>query len=131
MNTIRKVLVIVVTIVGLVPISAHAETVENPILVVDKCPEFCPPGIKGPTWPILVVDKCPEFCPKPTTPLKPTKPLKTLKPSKPTTPPVQMCTQALIPVPNRPGYWYTDGCMKKIIGPVNGNGLLGKVPFKK
>jgi len=66
--------------------------------------------------PILVVDKCPEFCPKPSTPLKQTKPSKPPKELKQPTPPIQMCTQALIPVPGRPGYWYTDGCKKTIIG---------------
>ena len=62
--------------------------------------------------PILVVDKCPEFCPKPTTPIKTPKPIKLPKPTKPS---IEMCTQALIPVPGRPGYWYTDGCKKTII----------------
>ena len=61
------------------------------------------------TPPVLVVDKCPEFCPKTS------KPSKTPKPPKPPKPAVEMCTQALIPVPNRPGYWYTDGCKKTII----------------
>lgn len=32
-----------------------------------------------------------------------------------------MCTQALIPVPKKPGYWYTDGCKNKIIK-LNGRG---------
>jgi hypothetical protein len=66
--------------------------------------------------PILVVDKCPEFCPKPSISTKPSKPSKPLKPPKPPTPTTQVCTQALIPVPNRPGYWYTNGCKKTIIG---------------
>ena len=110
MNTIKKVLVVFAVIAGLFPLSAHAETVNKPILVVDKCPQFCPKPSKPP---VLVVDRCPEFCPKP---------------SKP---PVQMCTMALIPVPGRPGYWYTDGCKKTIIGPYNSNNLVGKAPSKK
>ena len=89
--------------------TASAAKLKEPILVVDKCPEFCLPGIKEP---ILVVDKCPEFCPKPTTPIKTPKPIKLPKPTKPS---IEMCTQALIPVPGRPGYWYTDGCKKTII----------------
>ena len=93
--------------------TANATKHKEPILVVDKCPEFCPPGIQGP---IIVVDKCPEFCPKPSTPLKQTKSSKPPKELKQPTPPIQMCTQALIPVPGRPGYWYTDGCKKTIIG---------------
>ena len=118
MDAIKKVLVVFTMVVGLFPVSAYAETVSKPILVVDKCPEFCP----KPRLPILVVDRCPQFCPKPPKPSLP---------PKPSTPPIQMCTQALIPVPNKPGYWYTDGCMKKIIGPLNGGSLVGKAPSKK
>ena len=52
---------------------------QPPFLIVDKCPEFCPPGIKGP--------------------------IETIK----------MCTQALIPVPGKPGWYWTDGCKTKTI----------------
>ena len=72
----------------------QADTVESPILVVDRCPEFCPPGWTPPVEP--VVDRCPEFCPG-------------------WEPPVEICAQVLIPVPGRPGYWYTDSCKKTII----------------
>ena len=77
----------------LLPASSFAAPSSPPVLVVDKCPEFCPPGWKKP---ILVIDKCPEFCPG-------------------WRPPVQMCAQVLIPVPGRPGHWYTDSCKKTII----------------
>jgi hypothetical protein len=93
--------------------NANAAKPKEPILVVDKCPEFCPPGIQGP---ILVVDKCPKFCPKPSTPSKQTKLLKPPKSLTPPTPPIEVCNQVLIPVPNRPGYWYTNSCKNKIIG---------------
>jgi hypothetical protein len=71
---------------------AQASDNHNPLLVVDKCPEFCPPG-----WnpPILVVDRCPEFCPG-------------------WRPPVEVCAQVLIPVPGEPGAYYTDSCMHHI-----------------
>jgi hypothetical protein len=92
----KKVLFFVVLFLVTTPTVAEASN-KPPVLVIDKCPEFCPPGIKGP---ILVVDKCPAFCPPGI---------------KGPTKPIQMCTQALIPVPNRPGYWYTDGCKKTII----------------
>lgn len=46
---------------------------------------------------ILVVDKCPEFCPK------------TKQPT------IKMCAQVLIPVPGKPGWWYTDSCKTKMI----------------
>ena len=96
--------------------TANAAKPKEPILVIDKCPEFCPPGIKGPTWPVLVVDKCPEFCPIPSKPSKPSTPPKPPKPPRLSAPPpIEMCTQALVPVPGRPGYWYTDGCKKNII----------------
>jgi hypothetical protein len=77
---------------------SYAEQTREPVLVVDRCPEFCPPGIKGPT---LVIDRCPEFC---FSGLK--GPIKENK----------ICAQVLIPVPGRPGYWYTDSCKKNIIG---------------
>jgi hypothetical protein len=72
MNNLKKIFVVFVLLFGLVPTTAHAEKPKEPILVIDKCPEFCQP-------------------------------------------PVKMCTQALLPVPGRPGYWYTDGCKKRII----------------
>jgi hypothetical protein len=59
-----------------------------------------------PSTPILVIDKCPEFCQKP---------------------PVQMCAQVMIPVPGRPGYWYTDSCRKNIVGDTNKKCLVGVV----
>lgn len=47
--------------------------------------------------PILVVDKCPEFCPKPEV-------------KKP-----KMCTMALVPVPKKKHWFWTDGCKTKMI----------------
>ena len=70
----KKVLAVFVLLFGVIPISANAETPKEPVLVIDKCLEFC--------W----------------------------------KPPVQMCAQVLIPVPGRPGYWYTNSCKVNIIG---------------
>jgi len=90
----KKFLLLSILVLALIPTVGQADTVEAPVLVVDKCPEFCPPGWAPPVDP--VVDRCPEFCPG-------------------WEPPVQICTQALIPVPGQPGYWYTDGCRTTII----------------
>ncbi len=62
--------------------------------------ELRPAGIKGPIPPILVVDKCPEFCPP-----------GILGPINPK----RMCTQALIPVLGKKGWFWTDGCKTKMI----------------
>ena len=91
---IKKFLVVSVLVLTLAPSPAQATPAEPPILVVDKCPEFCPPGWQPLDEPI--VDRCPEFCPG-------------------WEPPVEMCAQVLIPVPGRPGYWYTDSCRKTVI----------------
>jgi hypothetical protein len=80
--------------------TANAAKPKEPILVIDKCPEFCPPGIKEP---VLVIDGCPKFCPKEKIKRQPIKP-------------IEMCAQVLIPVPGRPGYWYTNSCKNNIIG---------------
>ena len=103
----KKVLLFVSLFLMLLPASSFAAPSAPPILVVDKCPEFCPPGWKPPVEP--VVDRCPEFCPG-------------------WRPPAQICTQALIPVPGRPGAWYTDGCKKTIIwGPSKPKNCLSGV----
>jgi hypothetical protein len=94
MNTTKKVLLTLAIVAGTFPMPAHAETGNKPILVIDRCPQFCP---KPPKPPILVIDRCPQFCPG-------------------WRPPVEICAQVLIPVPGRPGYWYTDSCRKTIIG---------------
>lgn len=62
---------------------ANAETPTDPILVVDKCPEFCPPGIKGP----IKKDNSKK----------------------------KVCTMALIPVPNKKHWYWTDGCKTKMV----------------
>lgn len=49
--------------------------------------------------PLLVVDKCPEFCPP--------------KPNEEKN--LRICTQVLIPVLGKPGFWYTDSCKTKIV----------------
>jgi hypothetical protein len=90
----KKFLLLSILVLVLIPTIGQADTVESPILVVDRCPEFCPPGWTPPVEP--VVDRCPEFCPG-------------------WEPPVEICAQVLIPVPGRPGYWYTDSCKKTII----------------
>jgi hypothetical protein len=91
---IKKSLVLSILISVLAPSVAQADFVEPPVLVVDKCPEFCPPGWKPLDEPI--VDKCPEFCPG-------------------WEPPVEFCAQVLIPVAGEPGAYYTDSCMKNVI----------------
>jgi hypothetical protein len=110
-----KILGIFIASVSLLLAPVQAVAQEKPILVVDKCPEFCPSGIKGPTLPVLVIDRCPEFCPKPSISTKPLKPPKPPRASTPPTPPIKMCTQALIPVPRKQHWYWTDGCKTKMV----------------
>jgi len=71
-----KILGTFVTTVALLLASAQAVAQEKPILVVDKCPEFCPP---------------PDIWNK------------------------RMCTMALIPVPKKKHWYWTDGCKTKMV----------------
>jgi hypothetical protein len=101
----KKILFLASLLLITTSLPAQAENTP-PVLVVDKCPEFCPPGIKGPTRPILVVDKCPEFCPPGVT-------VPNIK--GPVNPPKRMCAQVLIPVPGKRGWFWTDSCKTKMV----------------
>jgi hypothetical protein len=84
MKLFNKTLLVLFTglLVFIIVPTSHGSSIKSkpPVLVIDRCPKFCPPGIKGPIRP-----------------------------------PIQICTQALIPVPGKPGHWYTNGCKKNII----------------
>jgi hypothetical protein len=44
----KKFLLLSILVLALIPTLGQADTVESPILVVDRCPEFCPPGWEPP-----------------------------------------------------------------------------------
>jgi hypothetical protein len=80
----KKILFLASLLLITTSLPAQAENTP-PVLVVDKCPEFCPPGVTVPNI------------------------------KGPVNPPKRVCAQVLIPVPGKRGWFWTDSCKTKMV----------------